>query len=242
MRLTDEQCGRAYSLPFGLYAKYGTEVTRAEAMATEFVQANTTIPVPKILDVLEDNDHVMILMTRLPGEPFFDHFDYLSPADVDIMKDTLRDWLHQLRMLPSPTQSVCRFGGGPCKSHRVRADETFGPFDSIRDLHDYLYTSVPKKHQDRLHVLAEASHSRPHKICFTHGDIAPSNILISGNRLTGLIDWECAGWFPEYWDFTTAVYRRQRYPEWFNLFKDIFPQYETELEVELAFWAVDFPW
>ncbi|KAF8338115.1 kinase-like domain-containing protein [Cantharellus anzutake] len=180
-------------------------------------------------------------MTALPGTPLLDSFLEMSEADLARVQETLRNWVDQLRALPSPTESVCAVDGGPCLSYRV-STHPFGPFSSIREFHNRFYKIVPGEHQDRLRALAEASHSRPHRLCFTHGDISPANVLVSGNQLTGLVDWECSGWYPEYYEYTMAVYRRQRAQKWWDLWAKIFPQYKTEVEVELAFWAVDFPW
>lgn len=43
------------------------------------------------------------------------------------------------------------------------------------------------------------------KFYFTHGDITIGNIIVSGfpgsYAITGIIDWEQAGWYPEYWEY-----------------------------------------
>ena len=37
---------------------------------------------------------------------------------------------------------------------------------------------------------------------FTHGDLCPRNILVNESlRITGIVDWEAAGWYPEYWEY-----------------------------------------
>ena len=42
--------------------------------------------------------------------------------------------------------------------------------------------------------------------CFTHGDVAPHNIMVDENgRITGVIDWELTGWYPEYWDYANIM-------------------------------------
>ncbi|KAH7910259.1 kinase-like domain-containing protein [Hygrophoropsis aurantiaca] len=237
----EEQGPYVYRLPFGLYAKFGPRVNVGEANAMLFVEANTTIPVPSVLDVIESTGRIMILMTQLPGEPLVGGLKALSPDDTTHMVETLRGWFTQLRSLPGGTESVCAFGGGECRSYRVDHDDTFGPFRSINDFHAYLLEILPDEFRDEMRVTARASHSKSHEIAFAHGDIHPSNLLVSQNRLTGLIDWECAGWYPEYWDYTGAVHRRQRYTEWYDLFRRVFPQYQVELDVEMAFWAVHFP-
>jgi aminoglycoside phosphotransferase (APT) family kinase protein len=39
-----------------------------------------------------------------------------------------------------------------------------------------------------------------HGIVFAHGDLHPGNILIHDGRVAAILDWEMAGWYPEYWE------------------------------------------
>ncbi|KAK6856449.1 hypothetical protein PG995_006636 [Apiospora arundinis] len=41
-------------------------------------------------------------------------------------------------------------------------------------------------------------------LVFTHGDLNPSNIFVRGDEVVGIIDWETAGWYPDYWEYTSA--------------------------------------
>jgi hypothetical protein len=43
-----------------------------------------------------------------------------------------------------------------------------------------------------------------HKIVFTHADFSPRNILIEGGRVTAILDWEYAGWYPEHKEYIQA--------------------------------------
>lgn len=38
----------------------------------------------------------------------------------------------------------------------------------------------------------------------THGDLSSLNILVRGDKVVGIIDWETAGWFPHYWEYARA--------------------------------------
>lgn len=57
-----------------------------------------------------------------------------------------------------------------------------------------------------------------HGIAFTHGDFALHNILVYNGHVSGFIDSECAGWCPEYWEFTTPLRWHSQDPENGSLF------------------------
>ena len=41
---------------------------------------------------------------------------------------------------------------------------------------------------------------------FTHGDIAPQNIMVDENdNITEIIDLEWAGWYPDYWEYAQIM-------------------------------------
>jgi hypothetical protein len=54
--------------------------------------------------------------------------------------------------------------------------------------------------------------------------------MVHDNKLAGLLDWEFAGWYPEYWDYVKFFERFAPDQDWKNYAHDIFPQtYEDEL-------------
>lgn len=130
---------RVFSLPFGLYTKCGAGVTVTEAIATQYVEANTTIPVPTILDVLADeNKDTFILMTSVPGISIGRQIDLNTCSDRQhaVFTETLRDWLEQLRALPSPHgDKICNFAGGSFFSNRITWIDPIGPFESQNEFH-----------------------------------------------------------------------------------------------------------
>ncbi len=41
---------------------------------------------------------------------------------------------------------------------------------------------------------------------FTHGDIAPRNIMVNEtHRITGILNWETAGWYSDYWEYAKIM-------------------------------------
>lgn len=213
-----------------------------EALATQYVEQNTTIPVPTILDVLPtENNNVLILMTRVSGFPLGWPGYVLkerSKQQQAGFREGLRDWLEQLRALPPPPGGrVCGFTGGQFYTYRFDFDYPVGPFESLEEF--YICCPVPARAPPEILSLATRIRTKPYRLCFTHGDLAPHNILVDEElKPIGLIDFGCAAWLPEYWEFTYALWRRERYEAWASTFKQIFPQYCDELAVEREIWRV----
>ena len=65
--------------------------------------------------------------------------------------------------------------------------------------------------------LDKSLEAHEHEIKFTHGDLHFSNIMINDGHISGIIDWEFAGWYPIYWEYICAVYmtKPDRYWETF---------------------------
>lgn len=229
--------------PFGLFLKRGHPATmRSGTLANIFVAMNTTIPVPTVLDFVDDGEYSMTLMTQIPGVSV--RHDILNgKITEEYFESTMRDWLTQLRALPVPDlQRVSSFDGGQCLCFRVHKDP-FGPYPDIASFHKKLVGMCPPAEGQMLaEKVVHKSHDKPHRILFTHGDLHVHNILADNGRITGLIDWDCAGWYPEYWDYAVAIYHIRRHPFWVGCFSRIFPQYQDELEIEKAIWEVHCPW
>ena len=39
----------------------------------------------------------------------------------------------------------------------------------------------------------------------TQGDLLPHNILVDGSKITAIIDWETAGYYPEFWEYCRMI-------------------------------------
>lgn len=54
-------------------------------------------------------------------------------------------------------------------------------------------------------------------ITLTHGDLHRGNILVSSTsppRVIAILDWEQAGWYPDYWKYCKACYTSMYNGEW----------------------------
>ncbi|KAI1784834.1 kinase-like domain-containing protein [Ganoderma leucocontextum] len=68
----------------------------------------------------------------------------------------------------------------------------------------------------------------------THGDLVPHNILVDGSTITAVIDWETAGYYPEFWEYCRMHHPDWMTPHWAHVLERVFPGPRREKEI----WAV----
>lgn len=67
-----------------------------------------------------------------------------------------------------------------------------------------------------------------HSVVFTHGDFRPANIIVRNGKVAAILDWELAGWYPEYWEFVKAFYLENFTTDWAVYLLDILKTYYCE--------------
>lgn len=203
-----------FQLPFGLVLKWTNRTSLGEVAAMQMTRA-AGIPAPRVLSCGEhpgDFRNISILMTRLPGITLVNSDD---PLEVEVEEP----WLYELkacveamRMWTPPSQDlVCSPMGTELRSSRV-PDHVMGPFGNHEELYDYLFYPVSdhafqsKAEFQETRETANRLRQRSYTTRFTHGDFKAHNILVGDEgHLAGFLDWESGGWYPEYWEFTTAM-------------------------------------
>ena len=238
---TDDRPMFVQRLPFGLFLKYRGDAAMLhnEYNALRRVHQETSVPVPEPFDVIPDGDDSYLLIGRVPGVPLWRCQEVFSDRDCDEIVAQLKDYVAQLRDMPktvNPEMAICNSLGGPCRDHRIRSADPIGPFvDEAAFSQCVRFSDEPSR--------------RGHKIVFTHADLNPRNILVdqvalpdgsSGWRVTGIVDWETAGYYPEYWDYTKALFEGFRWrPRYLKMVHRVFAEfgdYSAELDVETRSW------
>jgi aminoglycoside phosphotransferase (APT) family kinase protein len=182
-------------------------------------------------------------MTRIMGENAGEVLPDMTRAERERFADDLQSALVQLANIPNSSSGlICGCDGGACLDGRItcRGYPT-GSFRTEEELNKHLTDGLPLF--NKLAERVKEVHSKTHAIAFAHADLSPSNVLIHEGRLAGIVDWEMAGWYPSYWEYTKAHYITfRRFKEWSELFDRIFPGYESELALELELWELTAPY
>ena len=197
----------AQRIPGGMYIKMSTyRIRPTEALVLRYVYKHTSIPVPIVIDNFTHDGMTYLVMSRLPGYNLGCLYQQITPDVERLLSTQLSRILAPLRALIPPSGAICAFDGGPVYCGRIRLHvEPAGPWKSVTEFHENLLLRTGglefPEHIDAAEAngVIRRAHARKHRICLTHNDLGPHNILVDENwTITGIIDWEAAAWMPEY--------------------------------------------
>lgn len=222
-------------LPFGLYLKRCSRAPHNEANTLSLIEKHTCIPAPRLIDLWESDGTTNIIMTRLSGVPIGEVYHLMSYPERDRFAKDLRDYVEQLRQIQNTTPYlVCDSLGGPIVDHRIPCGKG-GPFKTETEFNDHLASHIAYSFAQLVELEKLPITRNDHRFYFTHSDFHPSNLLVDRGRLSGIVDWESAGFRPEYWEFTKGMYGAG--VETSDIFWRTFGrEYESELELERRLW------
>lgn len=230
-----------YSLPFGLYAKFCGDA-RGEPAALKLLERYApSVPSPLFVDLLPlvADGKPWLIMTGLPGRRLDEVINRMTYPERHQLAEDLATALEEYRDIPNLSPfTIASASGGRIQDPRVSSSSNgCGPYTTETEFNRQITRGCTT---DLLKVFPDA-HAREHGIVFTHADLHPSNILVDAGRLSGIVDWQFAGFYPAYWEYTKAM-RSVRHEEYYQaVFRRAFGTgFERELAVE-GFLAEYFP-
>jgi len=217
----------------------GDVVRMAEAKAMQLVREKTTIPVPEVFNAYTDSATGLgyIVMEYVKGDVLCDVWDsYTAEQKADGIGQ-LRGFCEQFRAIKGTfIGSVDRTA---CED-QLFTDElgAYGPYENETELNAGLIKARKNSRETPwTEKICEMSNAvlKGHRIVLAHGDFAPRNILVNGSKVVAILDWELAGFYPEYWEHAKAVWR-EAWQEWWlkdHAVDQIMDPYLAELAVVL---------
>lgn len=198
--------------------KYGLQVDLEEGLNMIFLKTTTSVSVPKVYAVYKDVETKKnyIIMERIRGDTLDSIWASLDYVQKQAIALQLKESFVELRKLRSP-DGYCSLDCKPLRDrifytgYAEESQHLEGPFKTEMELNDALikkylssgYLPVGKGHYYR-RVFSSVLNGHPP--VFTHGDLQRKNIMV--NKEDGsitIIDWEFAGWYPSYWEYSRAI-------------------------------------
>ena len=237
----------------GLMVKRGATVRLEEAQNQEFVRKNTQVPVPKVYCAFTRKDCTYIVMEFIRGQTLQIWWHTASAESKESVRRQLARYMSMLQRVANPTPGrIGGLNGGPIYDYRYASGKSvgphveanFGPFPNAYDFHLWLRNRFNARQTSEASELSgqdadidrmcRIQDRREYATKVTHGDFSSSNIIIKDNKVAGIIDWEMAGWYPDYWEYTSA-WHVNAYDEFWRAEVDSIlkrDEYGEELEAE----------
>ncbi|KAI0695053.1 hypothetical protein C8T65DRAFT_833279 [Cerioporus squamosus] len=198
---------------------HGSELFESEVALLAWLSRRTLVPVPRLRCVVRRSvmePHTFAVMEKLPGDCLMNVFGGLSYADKDsIVRDYAKIMLQlndlvvpqqigttlirdddialipPLRVIPLPADSARAFDTLEDFMYALiaarRASDLIGSDDADRSRAQValarLASALPP-------ILARLSAPVYRRCVLRHDDLSDANVLVDGNRISGLVDWE----------------------------------------------------
>ncbi|EIW56351.1 kinase-like protein [Trametes versicolor FP-101664 SS1] len=196
-----------------MVVKFGVEVYAREADVMTFVASHTSIHIPRLYGVFTEavlnNTVTYIVQEQVPGTRLEHVFETLSASERDAIAHQLKDVFIQLHSLAGGRTRLEPFGGGSWARTLwfkcFQNDFPMGDDDAhtTRALLTYFLGITSRRYRpggawklDEFLALFDLDRAP----IFSHGDLTPWNIMVHNGRISGIVDWAEAGWYPYFWD------------------------------------------
>ncbi|KAK5175653.1 uncharacterized protein LTR77_000792 [Saxophila tyrrhenica] len=199
--LADNAGCRVVVQPNNRVLKYGCRVNIGEAHALKFGR-ELQMPVPVVHETRSLREGgIEICMDFIPGQPLEDIWPTMSAEQKTSIALQLRQIVTTMRSRYRPSNLALEL---------AEADQRWiATPPAIR-------TSISR------------SLRTDHRVVFTHGDLNPRNIIVENGTIKALLDWEFAGWYPEYWEYVKFFERGTSCKDWKSFADTVFadPYYD----------------
>lgn len=174
-------------------------------------QHSPDLPVPRLHGLVELGRGSVLFMSYVPGTTLEAAWPLLGPQQKSAVQTQLDKFFTRLRELEQPDGAA--FGGiggeGVVDLHR----EGYRNKDPIYDnngFEDFKFSISHFASETYIKFLKTFLPMSEPVVVFTHGDLRPANIMVKMDKnhdctLTGIIDWEYSGFYPDYHESTKCT-------------------------------------
>lgn len=226
----------AWSLGSKLILKdRGSNPPTPEVANIRFVQDQTSISVPIVVESWDEHEHTLILMRRIPGEPLNKAWSKLTTDQKERIAKQTAEYLQQLRKLQS--DKIQSLDGSPVYSNFLFKNKAVniphGPLASDEELWNEMEPGLKETIPEGVRMRLRQRMPSAMPYTFTHGDLTNVNIMVENGSLSGIIDWEVSGYLPVWWEYVcTSVSYCENDREW----KTLLRKYMLDHSVAREFW------
>lgn len=211
----------------------GRDAARAEIAALKYLRKHTSIPVPRPYFSWPVGNRVWIFMDRIDGVRLEEVLIQSTEAERTSYVRQISVMLTELRSLKSPYGAkICSASGSHFMIRSLMVPRPIGPFPT-----EDAFIKATMRLPENIDFP-----DITHPVVFTHGDLAPHNIMVNDGKVAAIIDWETAGWLPASWEYIQThhsnheVYGSEARDIFHSYIPEMMPTYHRELEANKAYY------
>lgn len=150
-------------------------------------------------------------MTFIPGVTLDKVWPNLPHDQKEFISSQLNTWLLKLRAMKVPDDILLGgVGGEGCKDTRRQTRICQQPIRTNAEFEDFKFSNPHFGGSVYIKSLRSLEPSDAAKVVFSHGDFRPENILVDSDQrglftVSGIIDWERCGFYPDYFECAKAT-------------------------------------
>ncbi|KAJ8058204.1 hypothetical protein OCU04_012401 [Sclerotinia nivalis] len=208
---------------FRLVIKSGPSIRFAEAAAMDLAVKHG-LPVPRTHGVC------WIKMDFVEGKTLEEVWADLDDQEKINFCHQLRDILIKMRTIEPPIRGIISScDGNSIRDGRHISDFHGGPFENEADFNEFILDFGARPPAALEHAIRSRVPTGHHTV-FAQCDLSPRNIMVQDGKITGLIDWEDSGFFPEYWEYVKFFEVVTKHRDWKDYSGEIMPnRYDDDL-------------
>ena len=170
------------------------------------------IPVPRPHGLITSGRSAYLFMSFAPGVTLAKIWPELQGSQKESISKELDDIFSDLRQLPCPDRmALGGVAGEGCKDTRRHTKISKTPIYTGSEFWGFQYSGAAVGSPVFLEFLRRLTSSFQAQNCvFTHGDVRTENIIVQPDhdgqyRVSGIIDWEMGGFYPEDFECTKVT-------------------------------------
>ncbi|TVY90888.1 hypothetical protein LAWI1_G005203 [Lachnellula willkommii] len=204
------------------------------------------IPAPRPHGLVKFSSARIMFMTYFPSTTLESAWPNLTHENKLLIQHQLNDIFLKLRALTSTGVEHVLGGvsGEGVKDLRRDGHKTRETISTVAAFEEFQFSIPPHNTSSSVNFLRSLLPPASSTVVFTHGDVRTANIMVDVDEtgiyhVTGIIDWETSGFYPEYFESSKILYIFRLYQEedwWQYLPPCIAPAQNPER------WLVDRLW
>ncbi|KAK5108701.1 hypothetical protein LTR62_008106 [Meristemomyces frigidus] len=248
--LSERSCQTVVAVTPEIVVKFGRSTQAREGQTLLFLEKCVPqVPAPRLYAMFYDAGDLFLVMERIPGLSLDQIWSALSEEGKTALTAQLRIAFDTLRRVSCPWPSF--FGsvdGGPVPHPLFYTDikgknDITGPFPNEQHFNAGLtaqYKRLKEMNQQQdFKGFFYAKHLDQvlcgHKPTFTHADVQRKNVVASktenGGYVLTVVDWEDAGWYPDYWEYFVTFTSFRWDDDWCRRLEDFVSAWPAETAI-----------